>query len=147
MEVPLGADYATLAQPRALAMVRSKSGVSLFVAHPNGVAEISCRDAVRDRLSPLTVTAVPPEAAGKPWMLHCDAVTTGPDGKPSIRILYYTVECSRPSGELLNRVQDWGSSKGSFIVPIHGTGAEAVDIVIRCVTDQGVSAGARAWID
>jgi len=146
MEEPPDADYAALAAPRTLALDRGPSGVSLFVTSGHSVWDITCRDTGRDRLSPLTLVAVPPEARGGFFLLKASAATTDADGKATVRPLTYTFDLQPANGLLPVQMKKTDAGKEGVIMKsrVHISGE--LDVVVRCVTDQGVSVAARTTL-
>jgi hypothetical protein len=81
-----------------------------------------------------------------PCTVRFRIVTANGEFERTVRPVHYSVDFLDPGGEVAEHHEGQGSSgdpvtvQGAFTEP--GQGA----VVVRCVTDQGVSAGARAEV-
>jgi hypothetical protein len=145
MQVPLDERFAALDQPRAVVASRKQAGAWL-VSTGSCVAEILANLERRDLLGPITLTC-PAVTTAEACVCRFSVPCTTPAGVPSQRPIHYTVDFLEPDGTVAERLQGTGTTatpvtaQGQFAQRGKGT------VVVRRVTDQGVSAGVQGQVD
>ncbi|GEM_PF-1075325 len=137
MTVPLDGAYAALSGPRALLpLSRSRS----LVAAGNAVASLGLGGAPQ-------AWTVALECAVDPLGGTCQARFTMQGGPNAILPIAYTADFLEPDGTLAERRSGdgftWQPIKADGVFAQSGTGT----VVVRCVTHQGRSAGAKAAVE
>ena len=147
LEAPLDERFAALEAPRTL-VAHPRFGTALLVSAGSCLGEINPASGLRDRLAPLSLECPQaPLALAEVCAVRFSAGTTTAQGSPSTRPIHYSVDFREPDGSLSERVEGVGVSsepltvQGCFRQRGRGT------VVIRCVTDQGVSAGAQGRVE
>lgn len=134
MNVPLDGRYAALDGPRAL---RPLSGSRCLVASGTTVASLGLG-------GPPQAWTVTLECAVEPRGGTCQAHFTMQGGPDEILPIAYTADFLEPDGTLAERRSGdgftWQPIKADGVFAQSGTGT----VVVRCVTHQGRSAGAKA---
>jgi len=142
MECPPDERYAALEAPRAALVMPD----SLHVASGTCLAEISRDFEGRDRLTGLWMEATP-SVAEDPCVLRFSVEAATPDGRPSRRAIHYIVDFLEADGSLATRRQGQGTTSSPISVIGTFTRRGAGRVVVRCVTDQGVSAGGLRQVE
>jgi hypothetical protein len=137
---PLDDRYATLPAPRTL--VATATGLRLLVATGPCLAELTTHLEGQDRPALADLDCTPGDLV-HPCVLRFTVVAITTQGEPSLRPVHYSVDFIEPDGTLAERCQGTGTTATPIAVQglfsQRGTGT----VVVRCATDQGVSAGAR----
>jgi hypothetical protein len=102
--------------------------------------------ALGDRLGAIDLTCQPATLSEACSLRFAVAATT-PEGQPSFRPLFYSVDFCEADGTLAQRLEGTGTTSTPITVRAmlsqRGTGT----VVVRCVTDQGVSAGTQQTVE
>jgi hypothetical protein len=141
MTVELSPAYANLRAPRVPVLIRDRLGLSLMVNSGHCLAEISCRDEIRDQFGMELPVALPPERPGEEAEVQVIAHATDPDGDASSLGCHLQLDVHGPDGvpaAYLTRPGVTGEPMAiRFPVPAAGT----YRIVARCISSQGLSVG------
>jgi hypothetical protein len=138
---PLGRDYAALGAPSAVTAGPGGVFGSLLVCTGRGVAEIRDQPQLRD-LPRVTDLACFPVRRDEPCTVAFRVLTRNERDGVTARPVRYAVDFLDPGGGLAERHKGQGSS--TDLMTVQGTFSEAGrgTILVRAVTDQGVSAAA-----
>jgi hypothetical protein len=145
LDVPLDERFATLEQPCAV-VTNARHGGPHYVSTGTCVAEFSLLGALGDRLGSIDLTC-PAATLAEGCSLRFAVAATTPEGQPSSRPLFYSVDFCEADGTLAQRLEGTGMTANPITVRAmlaqRGTGT----VIVRCVTDQGVSAGAQQTVE
>jgi hypothetical protein len=139
--VDLGPEYAAIAGPLGLAPGAKGAPGSILVATGRGLAEIRDSASLRDRLE-VTLQELPAAARNEPFPVTFTAAPLDMQDRVTALPVHDTVDILEHDGTLAARKR--GTLPGGGSHTIHGVFAQAgpARVLLRCVTDQGVSAGA-----
>jgi len=145
LDVPLDERFASLDHPCAV-VTSPRHGGHHFVATGTCVAEFNLIDALGDQLGAIDLWC-PSATLAEGCSLRFAVAATTPEGQPSSRPLFYSVDFCEADGTLALRLEGTGTT----FIPItvrgmlaqRGTGR----VIVRCVTDQGVSAGTQQALE
>jgi hypothetical protein len=148
LTVPLDERYATLEAPRGVMVGANYDGdlTSMLVATGCGVAELRTTLEYRDLLSTVTLTCSP-ATLSEACVGFFSVEATTHRGLPSLRPIHYSVDFIEADGTLAERVRGKGMTSTTIVVPGQFTRRGTGTVVVRCATDQGVSAGAQQEVE
>jgi hypothetical protein len=142
---PLDSDYAALEAPTAVATGPQGPRVSLLVCTGRSLVEL--RHGLQDRDLPgvfdLACTPVRPQ---EPCTVSFRVPVADAANHPVTRPVRWRVDFLDPDGSLAERQEGQGASFDPQAAQGAFTQAGEAAEVVRCVTDQGVSAGARVAV-
>jgi len=139
---PLGPEYAALEAPTAVCPRMDSPTDALVVCTGRALAELRDGIETRDRPAAIQLDCFP-ATAWEPCTVTFTVRTENRHGQATVRPLRYTVDFLDPGGALAERREGQASSSGLVAVQGTFTGAGKGAVVLRCVTDEGVSGGAR----
>jgi len=149
LTVPLDENYAALEGPRTLAW----SGLSdtcqhaehLALTSGSGLARLQYAHNILDTLV-IRDLEVAREAAGGPVVVRFALAALTPWERQVRRPVHYTVDFMSPDGKVDTRIRGRSAGGETVVVlgdpPWEGSGT----VVVRCVTDEGWSAGAKGYL-
>jgi hypothetical protein len=144
MQAPPGDCHAALEAPRTL-LACGGQPEDFLVTTGSCLARLSPTLECRDRLGEVELdfdAATPAESCVVRFSVEARTSL----GEPSLRRIHYSVDFLEPDGSLADHQQ--GRSAASSPISVQGTFAQrgTGTVVVRCVTDQGVSAGSQRAI-
>ena len=147
LTVPLDERYATLEAPRGVS-VSANNGEStrVLVSTGCGVAELCTTLLYQDRLSPVALTCLPATLSEACVGLFSVEATTH-KGLQGLRPIHYSMDFIEADGTLAERVRGTGMTSTTILVSGQFSRRGTGTVVVRCVTDQGVSVGAQQEVD
>ena len=145
LEAPLDGRYATLAAPRTL-MATGPNPERLIVATGACLAELVHAPELRDRVALAELDCSPAER-DQPCVCRFRVATTAPSGALTGREIHYVVDYLEADGSLAERRRGSGPAQAAFSVQGVFCQAGTGTVVVRCVTDQGVSVGGRRQLE
>jgi len=137
---PLDPRFAALGSPTGLACGTDGAATSLVVCAGRTLGEICDRRHLRDRAFVEELWCFPARP-GATCTAGFRVLTTGRQGVTA-RPIHYSVDFLDPDGRLAERREGRGDSLGTCTVEGAFTARGQGAVVLRCVTDQGVAAGA-----
>jgi hypothetical protein len=145
LDVPLDGRFATLDQPCVVA-TSARHGGAHFVSTGTCVAEFNLFEALGDQLGAIDLRC-PSASLLEGCSLQFAVVATTPGGQRSSRPLFYSVDFCEADGTLAERLEGTGTTSTPITIrgflSQRGTGT----VIVRCVTDQGVSAGTQRAVE
>jgi hypothetical protein len=140
---PLPGTYAALEAPSAVIPGPGGAAASLLVCAGRGLAEIRDRIHLRDVPAVVGLECSPVLRWDEPRTVRFRVLTTDGQGEVTARPVHYSVDFLDPGGDLAEHHEGQGSSADLLTVRGAFTTAGQGAVIVRCVTDQGVSNGAR----
>jgi len=142
---PLGAGYAALEAPSAITTVGVGAQALQFVTTGRCVARLRRGDFHRDRPVVDALDCPAPDPDGRATVFF-RLLARDRRGNPMVRPFRYTVEFRGPDGGLDDRIEGEGTTPLPVTVQGRFSQPGRCTVLLRCVTDQGVSAGAERGV-